>query len=77
MRQETHKGFKSKSAVVASLNQGWLNDFGALKTAMLQMSPMDLIKGAMSYLPGGNEALAEFLGKSFTAGNLGIGSVSS
>ena len=75
LRAETWKGFKNKSAVVASMNQGWLNDFGALKTAMLQMSPMDYINGIMENLPGGAEAQKAFAAKSFTAGNLGIGSV--
>jgi hypothetical protein len=75
LRAETWKGFKSKSAVVGSLNQSWLNDFGALKTAMLQQSPMDYINGVLEYLPGGADAQKAFAAKSFTAGNLGIGSV--
>jgi hypothetical protein len=75
LRTETWRGFNTKSAVVGSLNQGWLNDFGALKTAMLQMSPMDYINGLMENLPGGGDAVKAFAAKSFTAGNLGIGSV--
>ena len=75
LRTETWRGFNRKSAVVGELNQGWLNDFGALKTAMLQMSPMDYINGIMENLPGGVDAQKAFAAKSFTAGNLGIGSV--
>ena len=76
LRTETWRGFNHKSAVVGSLNQSWLNDFGALKTAMTQMSPMDYINGIMENLPGGADAQKAFAAKSFTAGNLGIGSVS-
>lgn len=76
IRLSTWNGFRSKSAVVGSLNQGWLNDFGALKTAMMQMSPKDYIDAVMSNLPGGSEAIKAVADKSFTAGNLGIGSVS-
>jgi hypothetical protein len=75
IRAETWKGFNDKHRVVGELNQGWLNDFGALKTAMLQMSPKDYIDSIVKYLPGGGEAL-EAVSKSWTAGNLGIGSVS-
>jgi len=76
IRTTTWEGFNRKSKVIGSLNQGWLNDFGALKTAMTQMSPMDYINGVLGSMPGGNEAIKAFLGKSFTAGNVGIGSVS-
>lgn len=76
IRTETWRGFNNKSATVRSLNQGWLNDFGALKTAMLQMSPKDYIDAVMANLPGGSEAIKSVAEKSFTAGNLGIGSVS-
>ena len=75
IRTETWKGFRNKAAVVGELNQGWLNDYGAFKTALLQMSPMDYINGIMENLPGGADAQKAFAAKSFTAGNLGIGSV--
>lgn len=77
LRAETFTGFHNKAATIGSLNQNWLNDFGALKTAMLQMSPMDYVNSVVSYLPGGSEAVKAAIEKSFTAGNLGIGSVSS
>jgi len=76
IRARSRRGFHQKSSVVNSLNQGWLNDFGALKTAMLQMSPMDYINGLMEHVPGGADAQKAFAAKSFTAGHLGIGSVS-
>lgn len=76
IRTETYRGFANKSAVVNSLNQGWLNDFGALRTALTQMSPMDYMNGVFAQMKGGSEAVKAFAAKSFTAGNLGIGSVS-
>ncbi len=75
LRLATNEGFTNKSAVVSSLNQGWLNERGALKTALTQPSIMDQLAGIVSLIPGGNDALKEYAAKSFTAGNLGIGSV--
>jgi hypothetical protein len=75
LRTETWRGFHNKSAVVGSFNQNWLNDFGAMKTAMLQVSPYEYFDGVMENMPGFSEAKAAFAAKSFTAGNLGIGSV--
>jgi hypothetical protein len=75
LRMSTYQGFTSKSAVVNSLNQGWLNERGALKTALTTPSIMDQLSGIVSLIPGGGEALKEYAAKSFTAGNLGIGSV--
>lgn len=74
IRTETYKGFSSKSAVVSELNQGWLNDFGALKTALTQPSMAESMAMALSPYLG---VAAPDLVRSFTAGNLGIGSVSS
>ena len=75
VRMTTMAGFQNKAATVASLNQGWLNQFGAFKTALLQMSPKDYVDQLVSLLPQGGEAIKSFAAKSFTAGNLGIGSV--
>ena len=77
LRSSTYDGFTSKSRVVGSLNQGWLDQFGALKTALMQPSVMEQISDLVSLLPGGGEAVKAYAQKSFTAGNLGIGSVSS
>ena len=75
IRMSTYEGFSSKSRVVNSLNQGWLNDFGALKTALTMPSMMEQISDLVSFLPGGGDAIKAYANKSFTAGNLGIGSV--
>lgn len=75
IRMATKSGFTNKAAVVGSMNQRWLDERGAFKTALLQMSPMDYISGLVSQMPGGQDAIKSFAAKSFTAGNLGIGSV--
>jgi hypothetical protein len=75
LRMETHAGFRSKSSVVKSLNPDFLNQFGAFKTALLQPSFMEQMEGLVSLLPGGGEAIKNYANKSFTAGNLGVGSV--
>ena len=69
LRAATYQGFNSKSSVVKSMNDGFLNQFGALRTALTA--------------PSIGEQFAQVLGqlnpdltRSFTAGNLGIGSVS-
>jgi hypothetical protein len=65
LREETMRGLTSKASVVKSLNQGFLNQFGYLRTALQQPSLMDIL---------GAVASPEVI-RSFTAGNLGIGSV--
>ena len=69
LRAATWAGFQQKSSVVKSMNDGFLNQFGALRTALTA--------------PSIGEQFAQVLGqlnpdltRSFTAGNLGIGSVS-
>ena len=76
VRTETYKGFRAKRQVIGELNQGWLDHFGALKTALCQMSPKDYIDELAMHMAGGAEAIKAVANKSFTAGNLGIGSVS-
>jgi hypothetical protein len=76
IRAETYKGFTDKRAVVAGLNQRWLDDYGAFKTALTMPSVMEQVTQLVSLLPGGGDAVKQYIGKSFTAGNLGIGSVS-
>jgi hypothetical protein len=66
IRVETARGFANKRSVVKSMSPSFLSQFGYLATALNQPSINDVL-GAM---PGGADAL-----KSFTAGNLGIGSV--
>lgn len=76
IRTETFKGFRAKRNVVSELNQNWLGAFGALKTALTMPSVMDQVMDLVSGLPGGGDAVTKYLQKSFTAGNIGIGSVS-
>lgn len=71
LRTEVHRGYTAKADVVKSWNGDFLNQFGALRTALMTPSIGEQITQLFQNLPGGAEALA----KSFTAGNLGIGSV--
>lgn len=71
LRNAVWQGYNNKADVVKSgFRQGFLNQFGALRTALMQPGIGEQIAGIFSKMPGGPEAL-----KSFTAGNLGIGSV--
>ena len=71
LRTETYRGYRDKSSVTKSLNSGFLNQFGYLKTALQMPSLGEQLASVFANLPGGTEAF----NKSFTAGNLGIGSV--
>jgi hypothetical protein len=70
LRSETYRGFRSKSSVIKGMNPAFLEKYGALKTALEAPSILDQVGSMISMLPGGQDAL-----KSFTAGNLGVGSV--
>jgi hypothetical protein len=75
IRHETARGFSGQARnalLTKGANSGFLNQFGALRTALSTPSIGEQIVQIFQNLPGGAEALA----KSFTAGNLGIGSVS-
>ena len=67
LRAETQRGYRNRADVVKNLNPGFLNNFGYLKTALSAPSLGEQI----GQMLGGSSELA----KSFTAGNLGIGSV--
>jgi len=67
LRTATMQGIQNKSSVVKSMNQGFLNQFGALRTALTQPSIGEQVSQLIQNLPG--------VDKSFTAGNLGIGSI--
>lgn len=68
LRMATREGYSSRSSVVKSFNPDWLNQRAALKSALT--------------MPSIQDQLTQFLGavaspdvvRSFTAGNLGIGS---
>lgn len=71
LRTETWRGYHQKSSVVKGMNGDFLSQRGYLKTALNAPSVAEQMQQLFSMLPGGGDAL-----KSFTAGNLGIGSVS-
>jgi hypothetical protein len=68
LRAATWQGFTRKSEVVKSMNDGFLNQFGALRTALTAPSVAEQFAQVLGQL---NPDLT----RSFTAGNLGIGSV--
>lgn len=70
LRTETYRGYQDKASVVKGLNPNFLNQFGNLKTALTAPSLGEQLSQIIGKMPGGADAL-----KSFTAGNLGIGSV--
>jgi hypothetical protein len=71
LRTETYRGYRDKPGVVKGLSGDFLNQFGYLKTALTAPSLGEQLSQVIGQIPGGADAL----GKSFTAGNLGIGSV--
>lgn len=71
LRVAVARGHRNKSDVVKGMNQGFLNQHGNLRAALTMPSVGDQIQQIISMMPGGSDAL-----KSFTAGNLGIGTVS-
>jgi hypothetical protein len=72
LRTETWRGYNAKQDVVnKGFDQGFLNQFGRLKAALTMPSIQEQITQLVGGLPGGADAV-----KSFTAGNMGIGTVS-
>jgi hypothetical protein len=71
LRTETNRGYTRKADVVKGLNPQFLGQFGNLKTALTAPSIGEQLSQVLGQMPGGADAL-----KSFTAGNLGIGTVS-
>lgn len=70
IRSETARGFSGhgrNALLTKGMNSGFLNQFGALRTALSTPSLGEQIAQVFQQIPGGAEALA----KSFTAGNLG------
>lgn len=70
LRTETYRGYADRQSVVKGLSPGFLDQFGTLKTALTAPSLNEQLSQVLGQMPGGADAL-----KSFTAGNLGIGSV--
>lgn len=69
LRVATAMGYRSKDQVVKGLSSKFLDDFGYLKTALTAPSIGQQLQQMLSQLGGADAA------KSFTAGNLGIGSI--
>jgi hypothetical protein len=69
LRTETYRGYADRSSVVKGLNPSFLSQHGYLKTAL---SAPSLSEQIAQVLGQANPDLA----RSFTAGNLGIGSIS-
>lgn len=70
LRIQTGRGYSDRASVVKGLNPDFLSNYGYLKTALSAPSLSEQLAQAFNQLPGGEGAF-----KSFTAGNLGIGSV--
>lgn len=70
LRTSTRQGYAARANVVKGLNPDFLSQFGMLRTALNTPSIGEQISQVIAGMPGGADAL-----KSFTAGNLGIGSV--
>lgn len=71
LRSETYRGFSDRASVVKGLNPQFLGQNGFLNTALSAPSIGEQLQQIIGMIPGGGDAL-----KSFTAGNLGIGTVS-
>jgi hypothetical protein len=69
LRVATDMGFRQKSKVVKGLNPKFLDDFGYLATALKAPSVFEQLEQLFKSIGGANAF------KSFTAGNLGIGSI--
>jgi hypothetical protein len=69
IRAETQRGFTSKSSVVKSLSPSFLSQFGYLRTALETPSIGEQLQNFMGAVASPDVV------RSFTAGNLGIGSV--
>jgi hypothetical protein len=69
LRTETYRGYADKASVVKGLNPSFLDQHGYLKTALSMPSVTEQVQQALG-------AVSPDLVRSFTAGNLGIGSIS-
>lgn len=68
LRTETYRGYADRASVVKGLNPTFLDQHGYLKTALSQPSIGEQLQQALG-------AVNPDLVRSFTAGNLGIGSI--
>ena len=70
LRSETNRGYSNRASVVKSMNSGFLNQFSNLKAALSAPSVNEQLQQIVTAI--GNPDLT----RSFTAGNMGIGTVS-
>jgi hypothetical protein len=68
LRMATREGYSSKSSVVKSMSPDFLGQFGALRTALSTPSIQEQLTSFLGTVASPD------LARSFTAGNLGIGS---
>jgi len=71
LRTAIYQGMTDRPSVVKGMSQDFLNQRGFLRTALETPSPAEQIQKLIASLPGGMD-----VAKSFTAGSLGIGTVS-
>lgn len=70
LRTAIYQGMTDRASVVKGMSPDFLSQRGFLSTALTTPSPAEQIQKLLASLPGGSD-----IAKSFTAGNLGIGSV--
>jgi hypothetical protein len=71
LRTSIYQGLTDRPSVVKGMSPDFLAQRGFLKTALETPSPVEQIQKMLASMPGGAD-----VAKSFTAGSLGIGSVS-
>jgi hypothetical protein len=71
LRTAIYQGLTDRPSVVKGMSPDFMQQHGFLSTALSTPSPAEQIQKLIASLPGGLE-----VAKSFTAGNLGIGTVS-
>jgi hypothetical protein len=71
LRTAIYQGYTDRPSVVKGLSPDFLSSRGFLSTALQTPSPVEQIQKLVASLPGGLE-----VAKSFTAGSLGIGTIS-
>jgi hypothetical protein len=71
LRTAIYQGYTDRPSVVKGLSPDFLSSRGFLATALSTPSPAEQIQKLIASLPGGSD-----IAKSFTAGSLGIGTIS-
>lgn len=71
LRTAIYQGYNDRPSVVKGMSSDFLGQRGFLSTALSTPSPAEQIQKLIASLPGGSD-----VAKSFTAGSLGIGTIS-